>query len=232
VAPATSPPSPIPLSLDPEVRGKVRLGMIVAAPVSVGPSGGDLLGEMDRIASSLAAEHAGRQPGQIPGLGPARDLYRAFGVDPTHTRPSSEALLRRVIQGKPLPRILNAVDICTLCSLGFLLSIGLYDAAKIRGAVTLRSGRQGEAYPGIRKEAVNLEGRLTLADEEGAFGNPSSDSLRTCVEEATRSLWMVIFAPASYPMQDLEAHALSAARTMERHLAPSGDVVMTSVTVL
>ena len=224
-------PPIVPL-IDPEVEGKVRLGLILAAPVAVAPSGPDLLAEMDALASSLASEHAGRQPGQIPGLAPARDLYRTFGVDPTHTRPSSEALLRRAIQGKPLPRILNAVDVCNLCSLRFLLSIGLYDAAKIRGAVTLRRGRDGESYPGIRKEAVNLEGRLTLADAGGPFGNPSSDSFRTCVTETTRELWMVIFAPASYPAATLQSQTTLAARTMERHLAPAGGQVITTVTLL
>ena len=224
--------APIVPALDADLREKVRLGLIAAAPVAIAPAGAPLIAEMDQLAASLAAEHAGRQPGQIPGLAPARDLYRAFGVDPTHTRPSSESLLRRILQGKPLPRILNAVDVCTLCSLSFLLSIGLYDAEKIRGPVTLRRGRPGESYPGIRKDDVHLEGRLTLADAEGPFGNPTSDSLRTSVTDGTRSLWMVIFAPASFPEADLATHARFGAAAIERHLAPAGGTVRTHVSVI
>src|SRR5207247_2419780 len=41
----------------------------------------------------------------------ARKLYRKFGTDPTRTRPSSEALLRRVKKGEPLPRINSLVDV-------------------------------------------------------------------------------------------------------------------------
>ncbi len=163
-----------------------------------------------------------------PGLAPARELYRAFGIDPTRTRPSSEALLRRVLQGKGLPRILNAVDVCTLCSLRFLLPIGLYDSGLVRGAVTLRRGRPGESYPGIRKDEVHLEGRPVLSDDDGPFGNPTSDSLRTSVTPSTRSLAMVIFAPASCARARLEAHVGEARALIARHLAPPGEAVVTS----
>jgi len=107
---------------------------------------------METTAAGLLSAHAGQSPGAIPGLAAARELYRAFGIDPTHTRPSSEALLRRVLQGKGLPRILNAVDLCNLCSLRFLLPIGLYDAASVAPPVALRRGRPGETYAGIRKD--------------------------------------------------------------------------------
>lgn len=220
------------LRIDDEVRRLLRAGVIHAAPVSIGPAGEALLAEMDRVAAALAAEHAGRAPGEIPGLSPARELYRALGIDPTRTRPSSEALLRRVLQGKGLPRILNAVDVCTLCSLRFLLPIGLYDSGSVRGAVTLRRGRPGESYPGIRKDEVHLEGRPTLADDDGPFGNPTSDSFRTSVTPATRSLAMVIFAPASCARDRLEAHVAGARELLGRHLAPAGEAVVTSGSVV
>lgn len=220
------------LSIDDEVRRLLRAGVVHAAPVVAGPAGAALLAEMDGIGTALGGEHAGRAPGEIPGLAPARELYRAFGIDPTRTRPSSEALLRRVLQGKGLPRILNAVDVCTLCSLRFLLPIGLYDAGRVRGAVTLRRGRPGESYPGIRKDEVHLEGRPVLSDDDGPFGNPTSDSLRTSVTPSTRSLAMVIFAPASYARARVEAHVGEARALIARHLAPPGEAVVTSGSVV
>jgi len=215
-----------------DVAGSVRLGLVSAEPVSIGPAGPALESEIEATRASLAAAHAGRAPAEIPGLDPARRLYRAFGVDPTRTRPSSEALLRRVVQDRPLPKILNAVDLCNLCALRFLLPIGLYDARAIRGAVTLRRGGPGEAYQGVRKDDVHLEGRLVLADEEGPFGNPTADSLRTCVTPATVALWMVIFAPSSYPEADMETHARRAAEGMARHLAPAGAAVAAEALVV
>jgi DNA/RNA-binding domain of Phe-tRNA-synthetase-like protein len=213
----------IPLALDPTVAGRVRAAAILARPVVVGPAAQALDAEIAATCAALAARHAGKAPGEIPGLTPARDLYKAFGIDPTRTRPSSESLLRRVLQGKPFPRILNAVDVCNLCAVEFLLPIGLYDAGKLRGAVTLRRGGPGESYAGIRKDDVHLEGRPTLSDQEGPFGNPTSDSLRACVTEQTRSLWMVIFAPGSYPRPALESHARRAAELIGRHLSGPGE---------
>ncbi|HEY3177103.1 MAG TPA: phenylalanine--tRNA ligase beta subunit-related protein [Candidatus Polarisedimenticolia bacterium] len=221
-------PAPIVPSLSEGLSSLVRLGLVRAEPVDVGPSGPGLLDEMDALSGRLASEHAGKAPAGIPGLEPARRLYRAFGIDPTRTRPSSEALLRRVLAGKPLPLILNAVDLCNLCALKFLLPIGLYDAGRIQGAVTLRRGAPGESYQGVRKDDVHLEGRIVLADEEGPFGNPTADSMRTAVTQGTSSLWMVIFAPAAFPLAQLEADVAWSREAMVRHLAPAAGRVAAS----
>jgi DNA/RNA-binding domain of Phe-tRNA-synthetase-like protein len=116
-----------------------------------------------------------------------RSMYRRVGIDPTKTRPSSEALLRRVRRGEALPRINTLVDICNWCSLELQLPYGLYDKDRLEGDLTLRRGAAGEQYAGIRKDVVHMEGRLALVDALGPFGNPTSDSARTKVT--------VIFAP-------------------------------------
>jgi len=206
------------LTIDSGIASLIKVGLVEAAPVRVGPAPTALLAEIAGLSARLVAKHAGRSPGEIEGLAPARRLYRAFGIDPTSTRPSSEALLRRVLQGKPFPSVNSAVDVSNLCSTSFLLPIGLYDAAQIRGDVTLRRGEAGEAYPGIRKDSVNVAGRPVLVDAVGPFGNPTSDSARTCVTEATASLFMVIFAPADYPGAELDLHASFARGAIARHL--------------
>jgi DNA/RNA-binding domain of Phe-tRNA-synthetase-like protein len=61
--------------------------------------------------------------------------------------------------------------------------------------VVLRLGREGESYPGIRKDDVHVGGRITLADNLGPFGNPTSDSARTMVTPATTRALVVVFAP-------------------------------------
>lgn len=203
-----------------DVSPAIRLGLVRAEPVAVGPTAPPLDEEIRSVCSRLAARHAGRSPAEIPGLAPARVLYRAFGMDPTRTRPSSEALLRRVLQGKPFPRISNAVDLCNLCAILFLLPIGLYDREAIEGAVTVRRGAPDEWYPGIRKDRVHLAGRPVLADRAGAFGNPTSDSARTSVHGSTRSLWMVIFAPAALPREQMDGHVREACALASLHLAP------------
>lgn len=133
-----------------------------------------------------------------------RTMYKKVGIDPTKTRPSNEALLRRVRKGDALPRINSAVDIVNWCSLEFQLPYGLYDASKVSGPVTMRLGREGESYPGIRKDEVNVGGRITAADEIGAFGNPTSDSARTMVTPAASDLLIVVFAPIEITKPQLE----------------------------
>lgn len=142
----------------------------------------------------LAAEAAARAhpPDEIAAV---RTMYKKVGIDPTKRRPSSEALLRRVRKGEPLPRINSMVDVCNWCSLEFQLPYGLYDAAHIEGDVVLRLGLPGESYAGIRKDEVHVGGRITLADGIGPFGNPTSDSARTMVTTATVSALVMVFAP-------------------------------------
>ena len=130
---------------------------------------------------------------------PTRAMYKRIGLDPTKTRPSSEALLRRVLKGSALPRVNSLVDVCNWCSVEFQLPYGLYDLAQVHGDVSLRLGRDGESYPGIRKDAVHVSGRMTLADERGAFGNPTSDSARTMVTTATTAALVVVFGPYALP---------------------------------
>jgi DNA/RNA-binding domain of Phe-tRNA-synthetase-like protein len=132
-----------------------------------------------------------------------RTMYKRIGLDPTKRRPSSEALLRRVRKGEPLPRINSMVDVCNWCSLDFQLPYGLYDAARIQGDVVLRLGREGESYPGIRKDEVHVGGRITLADSVGPFGNPTSDSARTMVTTGTTRALLVVYAPVAVDMARL-----------------------------
>jgi DNA/RNA-binding domain of Phe-tRNA-synthetase-like protein len=225
-------PGTISMRLDAALRGAVRIGAVEAAPVAIGPSAEPLLDEITKLGEEMRKRYAGLQPAQIDGLAPARELYKSFGIDPTKRRPSSEALLRRVLQGKPLPRICNAVDLCNLLSLRFLLPLGLYDVEKVVGEAVLRRGASGESYSGIRKDDVHLEGHPVLADDRGAFGNPTSDSQRTAVGSDTRRLCLVIFAPHSTPAEELTEHVRSTRSAIERHLSPSGEKALCHVSFL
>jgi len=148
-----------------------------------------------RMDSPLAAAEAAVRIAPPVETTAVRTMYKRVGIDPTKTRPSSEALLRRVRKGDTLPRINSMVDVCNWCSFEFQLPYGLYDAAQIQGDVTLRIGREGESYPGIRKDDVHVGGRIALVDACGPFGNPTSDSARTMVTTATTRALLVVFAP-------------------------------------
>jgi len=147
-------------------------------------------------------------------------MYKVVGLDPTKVRPSSEALLRRVRRGEPLPRINTAVDVVNWCSMESQLPFGLYDADRLSGDAVLRLGRTGETYAGIRKDVVNVAARLTVADDAGPFGNPTSDSARTMVTTTTTRVFVVIFATVTVPLAQVD-RTLSATRDrLGRYCAP------------
>jgi DNA/RNA-binding domain of Phe-tRNA-synthetase-like protein len=185
-----------PISIGPELAGKVRLGVVVIDGVSVKDQEPALTAEIEAAGAELRSRHGGGPSAEVPGAADARSLYKALGLDPTKTRPSNEALARRVLKGEALYRVNTLVDALNLCSLRYQLPFGLYDLARIRPPVVLRKGRAGESYEGIRKGPVNVENRPTLADEDGAFGNPTSDSARTMITLQTTSTLVTCYAPA------------------------------------
>lgn len=185
----------LPVLVDDSLRGVLALGLLEAESVRLDPLPPEFGEERDRLTARLVARYAGKQPADIPGVSETRALFHRLDMDPTKTRPSSEALLRRVLQGKGLPQVNAAVDVCNLSSLEHQLPLGLYDRDLVKGAVRVRGGRESEGYTGIRKQRVNLAGRLLLADDGGPFGAPTSDSLRTGVTPATTNLLVVLFCP-------------------------------------
>lgn len=186
--------------MDPGLTDIVHPGVLWLDQAQVRPHA-PRLGDAMRLAEAAVRVHA---PDDVASV---RAMYRQVGIDPTRTRPSSEALLRRVRKGEPLPTINTMVDVCNWCSLETQLPFGLYDLDQVTGDVELRLGRDGEAYAGIRKDAVHVSGRLTVADAEGPFGNPTSDSARTMVTTATRRALVVVFAPGEVAFDRL-VHAL------------------------
>ena len=118
--------------------------------------------------------------------------YKALGKDPARYRGSAEALLRRVIAGKGLPRINAVVDVINLVSIECRLPVGLYDLAAVSGNVVFRTGRAGETYKGIGKYDLNLEGMPLFADTIGPHGSATSDSERTMVTASTKRVLALI----------------------------------------
>jgi DNA/RNA-binding domain of Phe-tRNA-synthetase-like protein len=185
------------LSVRSELGGRARLGLLVLRGVGVAPASEELAEETRALGESLRARFGDRPSGEVPGVEAARALYKSLGLDPTKQRPSSEALLRRVLKGEALYRVNTLVDALNLCSLRQQLPYGLYDLDRIEPPVVLRLGRPGESYEGIRKGLLQAEGKPVLADAVGPFGNPSADSARTQITPGTQNAIVVLYAPGS-----------------------------------
>ncbi len=130
---------------------------------------------------------------EMSAIAATRRVYRACGKDPSRYRPSSEALIRRMLQGKQLYQIDTIVDLCNLASITYGYSIGAFDAEKFVGdTLTLGIGREGEPYEGIGRGIINIAGLPVYRDVAGGVGTPTSDNERTKVGLQTRRLLMLV----------------------------------------
>jgi len=173
-----------------------RLGVVEADGASVVLVHPDLAKLMDEVCARKRAELTVESLADAEPVRAVRAMFREWGMDPSKYRPSSEALLRRVVQGKGLYRVSNVVDIGNLGSLETGWPYGCYDRSKITPPVALRHGAAGEKYEGIGKQTWHLEGRPVLADPAGPFGSPISDSTRSMIAESAQEIMIVIYSPA------------------------------------
>ncbi len=127
----------------------------------------------------------------LPPIAASRAAYRALGKEPSRYRLSAEALHRRVVQGKGLYRISNVVDIINLVSLQTAFSIGGYDAQHIAGPVSLSLGQADDLYEAIGRGQLNIENLPVFRDAQGAFGSPTSDSMRTRITLQTVEVLLI-----------------------------------------
>jgi DNA/RNA-binding domain of Phe-tRNA-synthetase-like protein len=124
-----------------------------------------------------------------------RDFFWQMGIDPTKTRPAAEALIRRILQGKPLPRINNIVDAYNLASIRTHIALAAFDRDRLVGDLVLRMAEEGELFLGIgMEETIRLSGRETVVsdDEKIVAIYPYRDAENTKVTHGTRSILLLI----------------------------------------
>lgn len=180
------------------IRDKIKgmkLACLWAEGISVKSAGSAFEQSLKELQSFLEEKFTHRRPAEDPVVSAVRRMYRRVGWEPTRYRPLSEALIRRLLQRKGLYRINNVVDYGNLASAYSHLPMGLYDTAKIKGNITIDVGKEEEAYEGISKSLIHATGKLILRDEQGIFGNPTADSLRTSITKETKKILAVFFCP-------------------------------------
>ena len=152
---------------------------------------------------------------EIPNIKESRAAYKAFGKDPSRYRVSSEALIRRIGQGKGLYEVNTVVDANNLISIESGFSVGSYDVEKLGDKLVFRIGKKGETYQGIGKDEVNIEALPVLSDEEGAIGSSTSDSRRAMITEDAREVLTLIYSFSDN--QDLEKAMESGKKYLEAY---------------
>lgn len=169
------------------------VGACVEARVKNSQYSQPLWDEINTLEQKFKAEFTTETLKDISGIAATRRIYRACGKDPSRYRPASEALIRRVLQGKALYQIDTLVDLINLASMAYGYSIGGFDANKFVGnTLTLGIGKEGEPYEGIGRGMINIHGLPVYRDEVGGVGTPTSDHERTKITIDTSHLLVLI----------------------------------------
>ena len=169
------------------------VGACLSADVENSDYSQGLWDEIGELSEQYRRELTTESVKEMSGIAATRKVYRACGKDPSRYRPASEALIRRVLQGKALYQIDTLVDLINLASMAYGYSIGGFDGAKFVGdTLTLDIGKAGEPYEGIGRGMLNIEGLPVYRDEQGGVGTPTSDNERTKIGIDTRRLVVLI----------------------------------------
>ena len=118
-----------------ELRPDYRVMVMVAEGLEPGPP--DQISDelLSRAETRARITLGGRAPEDVPQVADWRAAYRAFGAKPQRTRPSVEALLRRLDAG--LHRIDRLTDAYNAVSIANLVPVGGEDLDQYQGPARL-----------------------------------------------------------------------------------------------
>lgn len=169
------------------------VGAALEAEITNTPYCAALWDEIHAFRENYCSKFTTESVKEMPAIQATRTAYKKCGKDPSRYRPSGEALVRRILQGKDLYQIDTVVDLINLASIAYGYSIGGFDADRIEGdTLTLGIGKAGEPYEGIGRGALNIEGLPVYRDAQGGIGTPTSDHERTKLGCSTTRLLALV----------------------------------------
>lgn len=200
----------------------ILMGFVLAT-VEVKSSDNSLQDAMDKLCEDKKLEFTPELIRQQSIVKLTKDAYRKLGKDPNRYRPSAESLMRRVASGKGLYRVNNVVDILNMVSIETGFSIGGYDADSIHGEIHFGKAAADEPYEGIGRGDLNIENLPVFRDDLGAFGTPTSDSIRTMVTSSTKRFFMIF--PAFESVNEKLSSALTFTTELLKDLGGAEEII-------
>jgi DNA/RNA-binding domain of Phe-tRNA-synthetase-like protein len=131
----------------------------------------------------------------VPVFRTFRDFFWKIGIDPTKNRPAAEALVRRILAGKPIPNINTAADACNLASIKSEVPLATFDEDKIKDKLTMRFALKQESFLGIGMDKpMRLNGgEVVISDSERIVAlYPHRDSDYSKLTEKTRNVTILV----------------------------------------
>ena len=207
------------MHIDKEVSDKFEGISIVIAQIS-GVSVGDESKKIGRLRSVVEMElrekyDMGRLA-EYPKIRAYRDFMWNIGIDPTKTRPSAEALIRRVVLGNGLPKVNDAVDAMNIASVRHAISMSTYNAKKIKGTLKVSFAGRGTLFSGIGEKRMSLGGKeVVLRDDKQVLCvYPYRDADATKVTKKAKEIILVGYGVPGIGKEDVLGAVESAQRLM------------------
>ena len=155
----------------------------------------------------------------VPVFRAYRDFFWMIGIDPTKNRPAAEALIRRILAGKPIPHINTLVDAYNLVSIKSEVALAVFDENKLRCELTMRSALKEESFLGIGMDKpVDLGGReVVISDSDRLVAMyPHRDAGFSKVTEKTENILIIICGVPGIPAETLQQTAKTASEYITR----------------
>lgn len=124
-----------------------------------------------------------------------RDFFWRVGIDPTKIRPAAEALTRRILGGRTLPRINTLVDALNLASVKTEIAFAAFDSDRLEGGLLMRFAEKEEQFLGIgmEKPMVLQGGEIVVSDDEKLVAiYPYRDADDTKITEKTKNATLLV----------------------------------------
>jgi DNA/RNA-binding domain of Phe-tRNA-synthetase-like protein len=203
-----------------ELRPDYRLLVMVAEGLQPGAPDQTSEEMLTGAETQARARLDGRAPEQAPEVADWRAAYRAFGAKPQRTRPSVEALLRRLDTG--LPRIDRLTDAYNAVSIAHLVPVGGEDLSQYDGPARLARATGEEGFDTVANGEPALEhpkpGEVIWRDDTGVTCRQWNwrQCIRTRITPATTSAIFIIDGLAALGPAGLAAAGNDLAGSLNR----------------
>jgi DNA/RNA-binding domain of Phe-tRNA-synthetase-like protein len=163
----------------------------------------------------------------LPTFRAYRDFFWRVGVDPTKNRPAAEALIRRVLGGRTIPRINTLVDAYNLASIKMEIALAAFDANKLKGDLLMRFAEKREKFLGIGMEKPMLlqGGEIVVSDSEKLVAiYPYRDADSTKIQEKTKDVMLLVCGVPGIGEETLQNAAQVALEYITRFCGGEGKI--------
>lgn len=181
-----------------------KVGVIQYNNIEIGESPKMLRGRLQLFQESIHFDLQDKNVTDFDGIKEWRQVFKTVGTDPSRYRPSIEALYRRIQKHTYLHPVHSGVDLNNFFSLEYQVPIGLYDLDALEGDILITIGDETAHYEGLNGRNVTFSNSIVSLDNEGAFGSPYVDSVRTKVTETTKNALQIVYLKPSTDLDNAE----------------------------